>query len=81
MNLPVYWAMVAAGITLWVFWLCFVAIYNFVQRARALHVLNQPNPISPRADLLKIARDILGPDRPMKDVMEIADYLERRAKD
>jgi hypothetical protein len=77
-NWGVFWAIVAAGIVLQLIWLCFVAIYNFAQRAYALHLLKQPAfPSASRSELLKTAREILGPDRSMEDVIAIADDLEK----
>jgi hypothetical protein len=78
LNRGVFWAIIAAGIVLQLIWLCFVAIFNFAQRAYALHLLKQPAFPSPsRSEVLKMAREILGPDRPMEDVIAIADDLEK----
>ena len=37
-NWGVYWAIVAAGLTYWIF----AAIYNFIQRARAIRLAKSP---------------------------------------
>lgn len=77
-NWGVFWAIIAAGIALQLIWLCFVAIFNFAQRAYALHLLKQPAfPVPSRSELLRMAREILGPDRPMEDMIAIADDLEK----
>ena len=69
----VFWAIVAAAILFW----GFAACYNFVQRVMAIRLASKPSPESSRAQALKTAREKLGPDASVREIMAEADKIEQ----
>jgi hypothetical protein len=76
-NWGVFWAIVAAGIVLWVLWLLFVACYNYEQRFYALRLAQSPMLPTPRADALRKAREKLGPNASVREIMAEANKTEQ----
>jgi len=70
-NWGVFWAILAAAVV----FCAFAACYNFVQRVRAIRLVSQPFPESPRAQALKTAREKLGPEATVQEIMAEADRM------
>ncbi len=72
-NWGVFWAVVAAGIVLSGLWACFVGCYNLVQRFNALRLAKSPPLPTPRAEALRAAKEKLGPNATVQEIIAEAD--------